>query len=117
VYEINPNPNDNTRIREVISFNNNQGCVTLSCSWLEKNKLVMSDSQGNLKLWDFNSNTQTGLNVKHNSPVKDVVFNSTVLNIASSGYDGIVNLYDPRTNQIANKITYPGKIYSMDTCM
>jgi len=33
VYEINPNPMDNNKIREVIFFNNNPGAITLSSTW------------------------------------------------------------------------------------
>jgi len=52
----------------------------------------MGDSQGNVKLWDFATNAQTGLNVKHNSPVKDVVFNPNVQNCVTSGFDGMVHM-------------------------
>lgn len=44
------------------------------------------------------------------SPIKDVNYNQTVGNLITSGQDGVVNFFDPKSNQIVNKITYPGKI-------
>lgn len=73
VYEINPNPNEQTRINELATFSNIKNCVTTSVSWVEQSKLFMSDSTGNIKMWDLTTNAQMAMNVQHNAPVKDVV--------------------------------------------
>lgn len=73
--------------------------------------LQLGDSTGKAYLWDIKTQSPNPIqNLQHMSPIKDVNYNQTVGNLITSGQDGVVNFFDPKSNQIVNKITYPGKI-------
>lgn len=61
-------------------------------------------------MWDVSTNAQTAFSYTHGSPVKDIVYNPHTQLIYSSGFDGQVNFYDPKSNTVVNRITYPNKI-------
>jgi len=74
IFEINPDPNNNQKFREVTSIPQlGPNVIQLCCSWVAKDTLYLGDSTGKAYLWDIKTQSPNPVpNLQHMSPIKDV---------------------------------------------
>jgi mRNA export factor len=105
-------PNEDAQIVSNLEYGNQHNSPIFSISWGSTGNIFTGCADGSVNHIDITKNNLTKLG-SHKNACKEVIYHQNYNILLTGGWDGVVNVFDLRSSNIALSYQFDNKVYTM----